>query len=311
MAVLMRDMTGAGRKAAQVETPRGLVGQGRVFDFTPTPPEQDVLGNPLVLTDLPIRELHLNGVRAWLSYVLTERGMGWHLEERRMRWRVLEVIETLRLSVSPAAAVLADGPHAPRRRLPGSKKPLPIIEIIHPYQLQFAVDLLVELDDFGLANERKYLELLLAKIFQQYGEQASITMNKPFSFEHEARDYFYSGLRDERMLGRITDENERFSSLQNIYINYYHGTRYYIYALMRREKMGAENKLFFFYCRAIYFMARINWSGELQEKPPMRQLPERDTMMFYARRDRTVMDRYQGNPEFKAQVNSLLGLFPK
>lgn len=99
-------------------------------------------------------------------------------------------------------------------------------------------------------------------------------------------------------------------SVQQCYTNYFHGARYYVCAVLRRERMAEENKLFFFYCRSMYFQARVEWNGELLERPPMRQLPCREDLMFFARRDVSLLHRYQANPAFAEQVKGVLALFP-
>lgn len=307
-----KDSSASGRgnsKRTQSEAPRGLVQGGRYFEFNPSPPEQDLLGNPLTVPDMPVRALPIHGWRARLSQFLAKRGIGRRVEERRLRWKAYEMAESLRLSVSPAVTAMIEGT-AVRPRFPGQNEPLPLMEIFHPYQLNYVIDFLLQLDEAGLIHERKYLELLLAKILQQYGETMVLISNKAFSFEHEARDYFYTAVRQESLLPRVTHADEIFASIQSIYNNYFHGSRYYVLALFRREKMAEENKLFFFYCRAIFFMARITWDGTILDKPPVRQLPQRDDLMFLARRDQTVMARYQAIPEFKAQVNGILTHFP-
>lgn len=290
---------------------RGLVLAGRSFEFTPPPPAQDLLIDPLVVPNLPMRHLPTETWAGRFIRFLGRHGIGAKKVERQLRWRAAEVIEMLRLSMSPAVAAQKAGSGVGQRRVNGADgRPIPIIHLLHPYQLWFALDLLMQLDDVSLEVERKYLELLLTRIIQHYGEVMGTVIGRPFAFEHESRDYFYMASRQEKMIKLVTSAEERFGTVQQCFINYFHGARYYALAVLRRERMMDENKLFFFYCRAQHFMARVDWNGDLQDRPPMRQLPCRADIMFFGRRDVSVVQRYQGGEEFATHVKKVLALFP-
>ena len=144
-----------------------------------------------------------------------------------------------------------------------------------------------------LAAERRFLELLMTRALKRYGEQMALIKGSAFSFEHEAREYFFAGFRLEKQIKKVNSPDERFAALQAIHTNYFHGRNYYYYALLRREKLAPDNKLFMLFARAVYFMARIDWNGELLEKPNPRMLPSRDDMLFFVERDKSVVTRYR------------------
>ena len=62
--------------------------------------------------------------------------------------------------------------------------------------------------------------------------------------------------------------------------------------------------------RAVYFMARIGWNGELLDKPNPRSLPSREDIFFLVQRDKTVLTRYRSDQDFQRQVKAVLEAFP-
>ncbi|WP_245593429.1 hypothetical protein [Azospirillum halopraeferens] len=280
---------------------RGVV-QGKYFNLTPLPPPPDVLGNPLVVPDLPTRKLPRENWRSRLGRVLSRLHLGSQSAVMRQRWKLQDAIASAVASVSASAAMGT-------ARGAGGRSSVPVVIVRHPYHLRHIFDLLPQIPD-ALAPERRFLELLASRILRKYGEHMSLVKGSPFSFEHESKEYFYAGFRLERHMKNISSPDEHFSATQNIYNAYFHGRNYYCFALLRREKLNPDNKLFMLYARACYFMARIDWSGQLQDKPVPRLLPKRDELMFYLQRDKTVLQRYRSDPDYQRQVKSVLEAFP-
>lgn len=289
--------------AAAFGAVRGVV-TGKYFDFNPLPPPQDVLGKPLVVADLPVRKRPKEGWRDRARRVLASFRIGRQSDETLLRWKVRDTVDSVIASVSSAAPMAER--RAPRRR---HGRPVPVVVARHPYHLRHALELIPQLPD-SLADERRFLELLMGRILRRYAEQMSRADGNPFSFENEAREYLLAGFKLERQIKNIKDADERFPVLQAIYSNYFHGRNYYYFALLRREKLAPDNKLFMLFARAVYFMARVDWNGALLEKPIPRSLPTRRDVMFFVQRDKTVLARYRSDQDFQRQVKAVLGAFP-
>ncbi|HYG85779.1 MAG TPA: hypothetical protein VD978_05940 [Azospirillum sp.] len=292
-----------GRSAADPGCERGLV-TGKYFNFNPLPPPADVLGNPLVVPNLPTHKWPKETWRSRVSRFFAQMNLGSQSATTRLRWKLHDTTASVLASVS-RSVTLAErrGPAGP------SGKAVSVVIVRHPYHLRHVFDMIPQLPA-ELAPERRFIELVMSRILKKYGEQMALIKGAAFSFEHEAKEYFHAGFRLEKQIKKITNPDERFAALQNIYAVYFHGRQYYYYALLRRERLQPDNKLFMFFSRACYFMARIDWSGQLLDKPNPRSLPTRDEMMFYVQRDKTVLMRYRSDPDFQRQVKGVLEAFP-
>ncbi|WP_298378211.1 hypothetical protein [Azospirillum sp.] len=283
---------------------RGVV-TGKYFNFKPLPPSNDILGNPLVVPDLPTNKLPKETFGSRVKRALSRFSLGSQSADTKLRWKLHDTIQATMASLSPAASLAAE------RRAPakGKKSSVPIIVVRHPYHLRHVFEMLPQIPD-TLMIERRYLELLMNRALKRYGEQMALVKGSPFSFEHEAREYFFSGFRMEKALKQVNSPDERFAALQAIYTSYFHGRNYYYFALVRREKLAPDNKLFMLFARAVYFMARVDWNGELLDKPSPRAMPSRESMMFFVERDKSVVTRYRSDQDFQRQVKSVLEAFP-
>lgn len=283
---------------------RGVV-TGKYFNFNPLPPPPDILGNPLVVPDLPTHKRPKEDWRSRLQRFLARLHLGNQSAQTKLRWKVQDTVASVIASVSPSASLLAERRSSAARK----KSTVPVIVVRHPYHLRHVFEMIPQLPD-ALAPERRFLELLMGRILRRYGEQMALMKGSPFSFENEAREYFFAGFKLEKQLKNVTGTDERFAALQAIYVNYFHGRNYYYYALLRREKLALDNKLFMLFSRAVYFMARVDWNGEFLDKPNPRSLPSRDDVMFFVQRDKTVLTRYRSDQDFQRQVKSVLEAFP-
>lgn len=283
---------------------RGVV-TGKYFNFKPLPPPADILGNPLVVPNLPTHKLPKDTLGSRFKRFLARFGLGSQTADTRLRWKLRDTIHATMASLSPAVTLVAE------KRAPAKRKTLsvPIIVVRHPYHLRHVFEMLPGIPE-TLTVERRFLELLMTRALKRYGEQMALVKGSAFSFEHEAREYFYAGFRLEKHIKQVTSPDERFAALQAIYVNYFHGRNYYYYALLRRERLEPENKLFMLFARAIYFMARVDWNGELLDKPNPRSMPKRDEIMFFVERDKSVVTRYRSDQDFQRQVKSVLEAFP-
>ncbi|MBP2298514.1 hypothetical protein [Azospirillum picis] len=252
---------------------RGVI-TGKYFNAKPLPPAADILGNPLVVRSLSVHRLPRETIGNRVGRFLARLNIGSQSAETRLRWTLHDTIHATLASLSPSAAHLAGA------RVAAGKRSAPIIVVRHPYHLRHAFEMLPQLPG-TLAAERRFLELVLSRALRRYGEQMSLMKGSPFSFEHEAKEYFYSGFRLEKKIKKIGDSGERFPVLRAVHTNYSHGRSYYLYSLIRRERLAPDNKLFMLFARAAYFMARIDWNGELLGKPNPRMLPSRDDLLFF------------------------------
>lgn len=283
---------------------RGVV-TGKYFNFKPLPPPADVLGKPLVVSDLPTHRLPRETWRSRLQRILARVQLGRQSTMTLLRWKIHDTVASVLASISPAVLLPPDK----RRAARGRGGPVPVVIVRHPYHLRHVFDLVLTLPDEVMA-ERRFLELLMGRILKKYGEQMLAMKGAAFSFENEAKEYLLAGFRLERQIKKISAPDERFIALQAIHTNYFHGRNYYLYALLRREKLAADSKLFMLFSRACYFMARIDWNGELLDKPHPRSVPPRRLLVFHLQRDKSVLARMKSDPEFYRQVKSVLDAFP-
>ena len=307
MAVLAGLSTNGGSLAgdgAPGGATRGVV-TGKYFNFNPLPPPPDVLGNPLVIANLPTHKAPKETWRSRLQRRLARFNLGKQSAQVKLRWKLQDTITSVVASVSPSATLLGERREPAQRR----KSSAPVIVVRHPYHFRHVFELLLQTPN-DLAVERRFLELLMGRVLRKYGEQIAQERGTAFSFENEAREYFFAGFKLERQINQFGSSDERFAALQAIYTNYFHGRNYYFYALLRREKMEPDNKLFMLNSRAVYFMARIGWNGELMDKPNPRSLPSREDIFFLVQRDKTVLTRYRSDQDFQRQVKAVLEAFP-
>lgn len=283
---------------------RGVV-TGKYFNFKPLPPPDDVLGNPLIVPNLPTHKLPKETFGSRFKRTLARFNLGSQSADTKLRWKLHDTIQATMASLSPSVALLAEKRKMPKRKALS----VPVIVVRHPYHLRHVFEMLPQIPD-TLSPERRFLELLMTRALKRYGEQMALVKGSAFSFEHEAREYFFAGFRLEKQIKKVNNPDERFAALQAIFTHYFHGRNYYYYALLRREKLAPDNKLFMLFARAVYFMARVDWNGELLDKPSPRAMPSRDDMMFFVERDKSVVTRYRSDQDFQRQVKSVLEAFP-
>jgi hypothetical protein len=274
---------------------------GRSLELNPSPPAIDRLEQPLILHDLPLQKAPRSTMSDRWSRFLVGIGFGTGTEEERLRWRALDMLGWVVTSVGGSAAAHME---------PISRRAPAAVRFYHPYDLRAAFDLLPRLPD-SLGRERRFLELLLNRILRSYGEQVGGVKGSPFSFEHEAHEYFITGIKNERQIRMIGSATEKHDMLQLVSNAYFHARNYYMYALLRREKLLPDSRMHFWYARASIFMARVEWNGDLLDKPNLRQMPPRSTVRFLLRRDKSVMDRYRNDAPYRDQIKRLIDTFPK
>lgn len=304
VSLMASSMGGDSRSTGAGGSGRGVV-TGKYFNFKPLPPPADIIGNPLVVPNLPTHKLPRETFGSRLQRTLARFHLGSPSAETRLRWKLHDTIHATMASLSPSVTLVAEKRALPKRQTLS----VPVIVVRHPYHLRHVFELLPQIPD-GLALERRFLELLMTRALKRYGEQMALVKGSPFSFENEAREYFFAGFRLEKQLKKINNADERFAALQAIHTNYFHGRNYYYYALLRRERLTPDNKLFMLFARAVYFMARVDWNGELLDKPSPRGMPSRADMMFFVERDKSVVTRYRSDQDFQRQVKAVLEAFP-
>lgn len=290
----MSDVTAA---SASKLSMRGVV-TGNQFIAQPPPPDADLLDAPLVVPDLSFAKRPHPGFGAKMRRRLAGMRLTTLDADARLYWRYQDTLDLLMASVGPAPS---------RPELPKGVRP---VTVRHPYHLRMMFDLLTSLPD-GMAAERKFLDRSLNSVLRRFGERMQEAKGVPFSFENEAREFFYAGFKGERQIKRLDNPDERFNALQAIHTSYFHGRNYYVFALLRKERLDPENKLFMLFVRAVHFMSRVDWNGTLLDKPAPRSLPTRMDLMFYLRRDPTVIERYKTDPDFQRQIRTVLEIFPK
>lgn len=284
---------------------RGVI-MGKQFNANPLPPPADVLGNPLVAPDLPTHKMPRETMGDRIQRMLMRLHIGSRSSQTQLRFKVQDLTSTVMASLSPSVTLTPEA----RAKIKHSGRGATTIVVRHPYHLRHIFDYLPKIPD-SLGLDRRFLELLLNRCLKKYCEQMAQVKGSMFSFEAEAREYMHNGFRMERQLKKFQVADERFNAMQLIYTSYFHGKNYYYYALIRREKMNPDNKLFMMYCRAVYFMARVEWNGTLLDKPNPRLLPDRKSIYFLLQRDKTVLEQYRTDQAFQKQIKSVIEAFPE
>jgi hypothetical protein len=296
---------GAVAKAGRAMVARGVL-LGRDFDADPPPPARDVLAAPLVLPKLPKLDFPEEGLGERLDTFLSAIGLGGGGSERRLQRKAREMIRAIVVGVSGNGRRGRDAGGGFGRK-PGAARWQ--VRVRHPYNLRPAFEMLVSLPDAHVL-ERRALELLLALILRRYEEALSEAIGRTFRFENEAREYFHSAFKIERIAKKMPDQNERAAALKNLYDSYYHGKNYYLYSLIARDKGENDGRMFMNYCRACYHIARTDLNGALLERANRRRLPARRVVLFHFRRDRSALLRARTDIDFANQLRQITAMFP-
>lgn len=299
------DRPAGGRTTAPDGAERGVV-TGRQFNMNPLPPPADVLGNPLVVTDLPTHKMPRETISDRFQRLMMNLHIGNQSSAVRLRFKVQDMTATVMASLSPSVTLTPEA----RAKIKHSGRGAPVIIVRHPYHLRHVFDYLPKIpDELGL--DRRFLELMLNRCLKKYGEQMASVKGSAFHFEAEAREYLHNAFRIERQLKKIQAQDERLNAMQLVYNSYFHGKNYYYYSLLRREKATADARMFMMYARAAYFLARVEWNGNLLDKPNPRLLPDRNSIYFVLQRDKAVLEQYRTDQNFQKQVKSVIDAFPE
>ncbi|MEI6558028.1 MAG: hypothetical protein WCO00_06445 [Rhodospirillaceae bacterium] len=279
------------------------VGEGQ-WGYRPEPPKADVLETPLFLTKPPRIILPETG---WLQRRM-ERFAIWQRPELRLKRRLHGMIATVMASVAPRTVWNME--KTGRIYAPGQKKAsLGGFRITHPYQLADIFKELITARDRHLL-EYKAIEILLSMILREYIKTSSLIREKKFSFEAEAREHGFRGAHLERQLKIITHPGEREGIIRTIHDSYFHTINYYIYSLLSREPLKNDGSLFSLYCRALFFMARLDEHGAMQDKASRRNLPRRKDVLYLVVRDQALRERYNRDREYAMKIKEVVRFFP-
>ena len=274
-------------------------GQRRI-DFTPPPPELDVLDRPLVIAQRPRVILpQRTWTDRWLDGVLSFL----RTEEEVRRQDAHRTIAQLIAMAWPRAVVGLKQ----KGWLGESLRPVRPLhhaqQLIDPFEKMMAVPP-------QLATERRALEILLAMILRELAKQLSERKREEFVFETRSRLHGLIGYKYERLLKTITHPDERFETIQDIFNNYYQARHYYHCSLLVRDFPINEGTLFGLYCRAVFFIARLEPDGTLRPQPARDRLPRRDRILFLLTRDLALRRRYGRDPDYAARIRALVRAFP-
>ncbi len=191
-----------------------------------------------------------------------------------------------------------------------TSKTRPIKPLRHVQQLIEPFETMIKVPP-QLAQEHRALEILLATILREFAKKLSEQHGRGFIFETSARLHGLLGYKYERMLKHITHSGENFETLQEIFNNYYHASYYYYFSLLSRDFPLNEGTLFGLYCRANFFMARLDRDGTLRPQPVPERLPTRPKILFLLSRDKALRRRYGRDPDYAAKIRALVRVFPE
>lgn len=275
---------------------RGIL-VGRTFNPNPPPPPTDVLRQSIRLREVPTRHRPRQSLSERVAHFLIRRGLMVGDETLQARLRVYDALDFLIASLAP-------------ERSDRRKGRVTAVDMRHPYHLRHALDLLPRIPD-NCGHERRFMELLLNRALRAYAERMSQTKQFAFTFEAEAKEFFVQGMKIERQIRRITEPSEKMQAMQLLNDCYFHGRYYYYFSILCREKQETDSRMHIWYVRAGFFLARIDWRGEIVQKPNPRALPSRSAVLFLMRRDKSVMERCRADPAFKLKIKRLVDCHPK
>lgn len=272
---------------------RGLV-LGRSLDRRPQPVSEEVLRDPLRVGDLARTPLSPPSWREKAMRFAQASGLYTIPRLTRLRWAARDHI----IHLQTALGAGREGAGGPGRRQ----------SVTHPQQVLDAIEFLMGLPP-DLAAERRVLRVLLARALIGYRKAISAQRGKGVYYHHEARKYFARANHDQKLLSQVTGKSERFSIVQNIINNYYYFRLNYICAILVREPVTEEDRLFSKFLRMVFFMARVEDDGTVLDRPARRALPLRDHVVFLVRRDAALQARLRREPTLQEEVRAVLRYF--
>lgn len=267
---------------------RGVV-YGRSLDFRPQPPDPDVLGSPLKLSDVEIVKLPQKGWRDHLRLFLQSSGLTSVPTVVRLRWQAHEVIDWLQSSL------LSKGR--------GKRA-----SVSHPLQMMSAIEFLMSMPG-ELEAERRIMHTLIGRALIEYRKRISANRERPLSFTKEATTHFFAGFKEQQLLAKTSTPGEQFATVQRIYNSYYFFRAYYIFSILAREPGDSGGKLFSKFMRACFFMSTIQDDGTIAPKPSYRQLPPKEQVVFLAKRDVALQSRLREDEALRSELQNLLRFF--
>ncbi len=267
---------------------RGVV-YGRSLDFRPLPPDPEVLGSPIKLTDIEAVRLPQKGWRDHLRMFLQSSGLTSVPSVVRLRWQAHEVIDWLQSSL------LSKGR--------GKKA-----SISHPIQMMAAIEFLMAMPG-ELEVERRIMHTLIGRALIEYRKRISANRERPMQFVKEATTHFFAGFKEQQMLSKTNTPGEQFATVQRIYNSYYFFRAFYIFAILSREPPESGGKLFSKFMRACFFMSTIQDDGTIAPKPSYRQLPPKEQVVFLAKRDVALQSRLREDEALRSELQNLLRFF--
>lgn len=273
---------------------RGLV-LGRSLNRRPQPVSEEVLCDPLRVGELARTPLPPPSWREWALRFAQASGLYTVPRATRLRWAARDHIIHLQTALEPPSRERAGG---------AGRRP----SLTHPQQVLDAIEFLMGLP-VDLVAERRILRVLLARVLIGYRKAISAQRGKSIHYHHEAKKYFARAHHDQKLLSRVSGKSERFSVIQNIIDNYYYFRLNYICAILVREPVAEEDRLFSKFLRMVFFMARVEDDGTLLDRPARRALPLRDHIIFLVRRDAALQARLRREPTLQEEVRALVRYF--
>ena len=279
---------------------------GRSFDFTPAPPAEDILGNPLAIVKLPAYELPHDTLGVQLSALLVQLGLSSRAKELRQLWRIQAATALVMATLLSSVARKLEKTGWLRRHNVLRRTRIPLL--VHPYAVLESFEAMIQTPD-TFSKERRFLEIILALVLRQYIETISRANNNRFSFEMEAREHFLRAIRLEHMVKKAGSPEERFELLQQFHDCYYHCKNYYMFSLISRERASNDGKMFMMYCHALHGLARFQSDGTFGDRPNESRLPARSEVLFLFQRDRSLKKQCLENPDVRSQAKALIKTF--
>jgi len=97
--------------------------------------------------------------------------------------------------------------------------------------------------------------------------------------------------------------------MQNLYSSYYFFKCFYIFAILSREAVEVESKLFSKYMKVAFFLSAVRNDGTIDVRPSCRLLPPREHVVFLAKRDGALQARLREDERLRVELQQILRYF--
>lgn len=180
--------------------------------------------------------------------------------------------------------------------------------LTHPVQLAPFLEALLDMDEDAY-DERAALESGLAGLLIEYRYKYSIQRGLMCYYSKIAKKFYAEGKNKQRIISKITNDDERRQTIDIISYNYFNFIRQYFFACLTREDVLKGPPLLADFIAAVLFLSRIGKDGTLEKEPRAERLPLRDHILFAAMRDPATI-RAAADENHQRRTSAAIKEFP-